>query len=449
MNKRLCIWAPLFLIAACFFCTPVSAFASNSETQAEAAPTNAESISPRGRNGFVTQNGNTYYYKNNKKMKGFQKIEGKTYYFDKSGIMQTGFQKINKKTYYFNKKGQMLTGLKKINKKYYYFNKKGIMQTGFQTIKSKKYYFNAKGVMQTGFQTIKKKRYYFNQSGIMQTGLKKINSKTYYFSKKGIMQTGFQTVKSKKYYFNTEGVMVKGLKKINKKYYYFDKNGVMQTGFVELNNVTYYFDSKTGAKFMPPKNGTVKKISSTYAVFNKDGSIQKEASYVIVKGNKMHLQYYSDPQVSTEKLLAAILYAEAGNQKNDPVKGKLNGKTVTLYKGHLAVGYVIANRMNSSLSMKEVIYQQYQFQPARTGVLTKYLQNYHLVSTDCKNAAKVILNDLNKNTNRVPDFKRCDFTWKNFWAVSYAKTTRFFSIYNPNEYYILQGHVFFNYTKTI
>lgn len=446
MKKKFIIM-PLFLVLACLLCAPLPAAASSTEPTVTAKA--AKTTSTKAKNGFVTQNGNTYYYKNNKKLKGFQKIDGKTYYFDKQGVMLTAFQKINNKTYYFNKNGQMLTGLRKISKKYYYFNKNGVMKTGFQTIKSKKYYFNSKGVMQTGFRTIKKKTYYFNSSGIMQTGLKKIDKKYYYFNKSGVMQTGFQTVSKKKYYFNSKGVMVTGLKKINKKDYYFNKSGVMQTGFVELNGVTYYFDSKTGAKYMPKKDGTVKKISSTYAVFNKDGSLQKESSYVIVKGAKMQIQYYSDPKVSTEKLLAAIIYAEAGNQKNDPVKGKLNDKTITLYKGHLAVGYVIANRMTSSLGMKEVIYQQYQFEPARTGVLTHYLENYNLVSTDCKNAAKVILNDLNKKTDSVPNFKRSDFTWKNFWAVTYAKTTRFFSVYSANEYYILQGHVFFNYTKSL
>lgn len=404
MNRKLTI-LPLFFMLAFLLCTPFPSLASDTGAEVTAtAETNA-----KGKNGFITQNRKTYYYKNNQTLKGFQKIEGKTYYFDKKGVMLTGFQKIDNKTYYFNKKGQMLTGLRKISKKYYYFNKKGVMQTG----------------------------------------LKKIDSQKYYFNKKGVMQTGFQTISKKKYYFNNKGVMVKGLKKINKKYYYFNNSGVMQTGFLELNGITYYFDTKTGVKFIPKQDGTVKKINTTYAVFNKDGSIQKEASYIIVKGAKMHLQYYSDPKVSTEKLLAAILYAEAGNQKNDPVKGKLNGKTITLYKGHLAVGYVIANRMTSSLGMKEVIYQQYQFQPARNGMLTKYLENYSLVSTDCKNAAKVILNDLNKNTNSVPDFKRADFTWKNFWAVTYAQKTRFFNVYNTNEYYILQGHVFFNYTKKI
>ena len=444
MKKKLYLF-PLFVMLAFFLSIPVTSSASTPEPKEESSNVNTK----QSQDGFITKSGKTYYYKNNKKLKGFQKIEGKTYYFDKKGVMLTGFQTINRKNYYFNKTGVMLTGLRKINKKTYYFNKKGIMQTGFQTVKSQKYYFNKKGVMLTGFQTIKKKTYYFTDTGVMQTGLKKIGNKTYYFDKTGVMQTGFQTVSKKKYYFNSSGVMQKGLKKINKKYYYFNTKGVMQTGFLELNNITYYFDAKTGVKYIPKKDGTVKRINNIYAVFNKDGSYQETASYVLVKGNKMHVQYYSDPQVSTEKLLAAILYSESGNQKDYPVKATLNNKEITLYKGQLAVGYVIANRMTSSLGMKEVIYQRYQFEPSRTGVLTNYLENYHLVSTDCKNAAKVILYDLKKDTNSVPDFKRCDFTWKNFWATYYARTTNFYQVYSPKEYYIMQGHVFFNFTKAV
>lgn len=444
MNKKFYL-IPLLVILGFFLSIPVTGFASTLETNS----TSTEDVSKQSVNGFVTRDGKTYYYKNNKKIKGFQKIEGKTYYFDKKGIMLTGFQEISGKTYYFSKKGIMLTGFRKISNKTYYFNKKGIMQTGFQTIKNRKYYFSKKGVMLTGFRTIKKKTYYFDDNGVMFTGLKKIGTKTYYFNKKGVMQTGFQTISKKKYYFNSDGIMLKGLRKINKKYYYFNTKGVMQTGFLEINNVTYYFDKNTGARYTPKKDGTTKKIDNIYATFNKDGSYQKEASYVLVKGAKMHVQYYSDPQVSKEKLLAAILYAEAGNQKAYPVKAPLNNKEVTLYKGHLAVGYVIANRMTSSLDLKEVVYQRYQFQPARTGVLTNYLENYNLVSKECKNAAKVILNDLKNNTNSVPEFPRADFTWNNFWAVYYAKTTKFFQVYTPNEYYILQGHVFFNFTKSV
>lgn len=441
-----------FIFMALFLQTPISTNASEEIVTPTVSVTVTETpteLNSNKKNGFITKNGNTYYYENNKKKKGFQEIDGKTYYFDKKGIMLFGFQKIGRSTYYFQSDGSMAIGFTKIGKKTYYFNKQGKRMTGFRTIKKKKYYFNSKGVMLTGLRTIKKKNYYFDENGIMQTGLVKIQKKYYYFDENGVMQTGFQTIDDKKYYFNSKGVMLTGLKKIKKKYYYFDKSGVMQTGFVDIKSVTYYFDKKTGAKYVPKKTGTIKKIDNIFASFDIDGSYQIKASYVLVKGAKMQVQYYSDPQVTDEKLLAAILYSEAGNQKNAPVQGKLGEKTATFYKGHLGVGYVILNRITPTLGLKEVIYQQYQFEPARTGVLTYYLENYNLVSKDCKNAAKVILKDYKNGTDSVPDFKRNDFTWKNFWAVNYAQTTSFFSVYSQEEYYILQGHVFFNYTKKI
>ena len=445
--KKLFILTYVFI--ALFWGTSAVAEASGETETKPITITETPTTLTTKKNGFVTVDGNTYYYKNNKKKKGFQEIEGKTYYFDEQGIMLTGFQPIDGSTYYFKSNGTMVTGLKKIGKKTYYFNKSGKRMTGFRTIKKKKYYFSKKGVMQTGFQTIKKKNYYFDEQGIMQTGLVKIGKKYYYFDTKGVLQTGFQTIDGQEYYFNSKGVMSTGLKKINKKYYYFDKNGVMQTGFVDIKSSTYYFDETTGIKFIPKKEGTIKKIGKIYAYFSIDGSYQIKSSYVLVKGAKMQVQYYSDPKVSDEKLLAAILYSEAGNQKNAPVQGKLNDKVTTFYRGQLGVGYVILNRITPTLGLKEVIYQQYQFEPARTGVLTYYLNNYNLVSKDCKNAAKLLLNDYKNETESVPDFKRSDFTWKNFWAVNYAETTRFFSVYSQEEYFILQGHVFFNYTKTI
>ena len=60
-----------------------------------------------------------------------------------------------------------------------------------------------------------------------------------------------------------------------------------------------------------------------------------------------------------EKLLAAIIFCEAGNQS---------------YEGQVAVGAVVMNRINSEKfpdTMEEVIYQPGQFVPAMTGWLDK------------------------------------------------------------------------------
>ncbi len=103
------------------------------------------------KNGWVTSAGKKYYYRNGKKV--------------------TGWQTIKKKRYYFNKKGVMKTGLQKISGKYYYLNKKGALQTGFQTIGESRYYFSPtgspQGQMATGWVSIGYKRYYFKKNGVL------------------------------------------------------------------------------------------------------------------------------------------------------------------------------------------------------------------------------------------------------------------------------------------
>jgi glucan-binding repeat-containing protein len=338
----------------------------------------------------------------------------------------------------------MQTGITTIKSKKYYFDDNGVMQTGLIQINSKTYYFDKKGVMQTGWETVSKKTYYFSSSGVAQTGLKTISKKTYYFDSSGIMQTGFEIIKSKIYYFNKKGVMLTGLQTISKSTYYFSSKGVMQTKWKTIKSNKYYFG--TDGKMV--KN-TALLIDGVYYIFDKNGIYDPSLSYFTVNGIKVHAQYKTDTQVTTEQLLATIIYCEAGNQKQYPVSGTVDGANVTVYKGQLAVGYVIANRKKSNKDYKEVIYELNQFEPARTGVLTKYLNNYSSVSTECKNAAKIIINDVTNKSNSVPAYKRTDFDWYNFWSVTYANNTNFFSVYNSSEYEIIQGHVFFNYTKTI
>lgn len=90
------------------------------------------------------------------------------------------------------------------------------------------------------------------------------------------------------------------------------------------------------------------------------------------------------------RLLTAIIYCEAGNES---------------YKGKVAVGNVVLNRVRSSKfpkTVKGVIYQSGQFTPARSGSLSKALQKYDgkrsygygekKQMADCKKAAKAAFN---------------------------------------------------------
>ncbi len=76
-----------------------------------------------------------------------------------------------------------------------------------------------------------------------------------------------------------------------------------------------------------------------------------------------------------EKLLAALIFCEAGNQP---------------YDGKVAVGAVVMNRVESGRfpnSIKEVIYQRGQFTPAMTGKLARVMNSGRIPSS-CYDAAR-------------------------------------------------------------
>jgi lipoprotein-anchoring transpeptidase ErfK/SrfK len=150
-----------------------------------------------------TADGTYYFYKKGKMATGWRTIDGKKYYFRKSGgKMVTGWKTLSGKTYYFNKKGVLQTGWKTIDEKKYYFEKDGKMVTGWKTLKGKKYYFSKKGVMQTGWKKIQKKWYRFNlKTGAAMTGLKTLGAARFYFDAGGVLSTGWKTIGGARYYF--------------------------------------------------------------------------------------------------------------------------------------------------------------------------------------------------------------------------------------------------------
>ncbi|MDD2958361.1 MAG: N-acetylmuramoyl-L-alanine amidase [Lachnospiraceae bacterium] len=254
------------------------------------------------------QNGSKIYYYAVKeeggtataKVTGLRKIEGKYYYFDKKGIMQTGWVSMEDGFRYFRAtgslgvKGSMYTGFKTIGKYKFYFNRtNGIPVTGYKQLTKNAYYFSTKkelgvrgrSVLNT-WANVKGKRYYFGSNGAMvknawvkntyyvgEDGQKLINTVTpdgylvgsdgkktsntkvkgwvkldgkyhyYDSSKKKFLTSCWKTISGKKYYLNADGIRVTKWQNIGKYRYYFSSKGVMQLGWQTIGGKKYYFGS--------------------------------------------------------------------------------------------------------------------------------------------------------------------------------------------------------------
>ena len=137
-------------------------------------------------------------------------INSYTYYFTKTGAaaMDT-WVKIKSKYYYFQSNGTMAKN-QWIGDYYVDLNGARTNQkkvTGWQTVNGQKYYYNKKGNMATGWQTISGSKYYFDTStGVMLTGLQTVNNKKYYFYSDGRLATSITiAVGLKEYMIDSAG----------------------------------------------------------------------------------------------------------------------------------------------------------------------------------------------------------------------------------------------------
>lgn len=301
---------------------------------------------------------------------GWKNVKGKYRYYDtktKSYVVST-WKKISKKWYYFDEKGYLKTGRFKVNGKYYYCKK----ATGrAQKKKVGKYYYGSDGAMvKNCWKKCGRYYFYFGSNGAVKTGRFTVNGKTYYCSS----QKG-RVVKKRvgDYYYGSGGVMVKNKWVGN---YYYGSNGKAKYGKFTVKGKTYYCTRKNGKvknkwvnkNFYDEKGvmATNKWINGTYV--NAEGKI--------TKGNK---NPKDPPSTSDIRLLACLVYYEAGNQP---------------YFGKVAVASVVVNRMNSSRfpnTLKGVIFQSGQFTPAMNGMVNYLYNSKSKIESGCMKASKEVL----------------------------------------------------------
>lgn len=191
-----------------------------------------------GKNGFVTENGVTYYYEQGRMITGLQYIDGKAYIFDDQGIrQQSGWQIFDGDSYYLNDAGAAVVNCWRLGEdgRYRYLGADGKMvYDDWVDDYGYRYFVDEEGARYESRWLLRDgARYWFGGSGKMaaNTWIEFQNGKRYYFYADGKMaaDTRVQT-NGKWYYVRENGVMVKDeWLKLEDDWYYFGSDGAMLT----------------------------------------------------------------------------------------------------------------------------------------------------------------------------------------------------------------------------
>ena len=235
---------------------------------------------------------------------GWVTDNNETRYYDTENHFVTGMNTIEGKKYYFNNDGVLQSGILKIGKAYYYADGKGAIRTakGFVSCSGRLYYVQNGGQILAG-KTFKlgKKTYRAAGNGVIMRGVYKWGKYYYYSDSKGVLRTakGRFRWKSNTYYCNKGGKLTtKKMVKSGKYYYYFDSATKAKTKAFKYHDVTIRPNKKTGAI-------TKKQYRrASYGPYNYK-------KYILVDISDQTLKYYVKGKV---KLKSNVVTGGPGNR---------------------------------------------------------------------------------------------------------------------------------------
>lgn len=172
-----------------------------------------------------------------------------------------------------------VTGWIHAGRKWYYASESGYIVKGWQIIDGNTYYFSDNGQMQTGMLKLKKDgkdgTYLFDSSGKMHTGWKKEDGKWYFFGSDGAMKTGWLETSGKKYYFKEDGSAAAGETAVDGKIYVFSSSGELQENNTEETGLAAA--DGTDIQAAGENGGNYYQLGDAFAVLHADddGNINK------------------------------------------------------------------------------------------------------------------------------------------------------------------------------
>ncbi len=176
----------------------------------------------------------------------------------------------------------------------------------------------------------------------------------------------------------------KALPDIKGKAYIYAKKSTKSKPVGQMYESTVLKIVKEGKKWSKVKSGSVKGYVKSKVLLTGSYAVHK-AEVACADGMK---KARAIEELKTEKMLAGLIFCEAGNQP---------------YDGKVAVGAVVMNRVKSSRfpnSIKEVIYQSGQFTPAMTGKLDRII-SANSIPESCYEAARDALDGKNPVGNAL------------------------------------------------
>ncbi|AGF59139.1 glucan-binding YG repeat protein [Clostridium saccharoperbutylacetonicum] len=233
--------------------------------------------------GWGKRDGYVYYYdKDGVSLKGVQKINGKTYYFNRiDGAMETGWQIVDGNRAYFDKKKgyELFNQWIQDGDDYYFVGEDGaVKKMDWVNVGGKSYYLKADGKRAKDWIKIDDYWYDFNADGSMVTSAwKKNKDKWCYLKDNGQAATNWLQLGDKWYCFkDPSGELQTGWFRADGSWYYSNSDGVMQTGWASSNDGWSYLDDSTGKM---KKNEWVTVNGNTY-YFNVNGIMVTGTRYI-------------------------------------------------------------------------------------------------------------------------------------------------------------------------